>query len=153
MQTDKSTLFFVVRKSYRFPDEVGVRQMEVTQINTIPKRNVIDSFYIQLYTLSFHKSHFNETNFYDFEVKLWLDSDTPYDLKLNGWQLDILQLPRGRGRQNFVYRIIDPRGNELLLKRLADTRSPIEFCYKIAEVITQFQKASMLPSILHHVML
>jgi hypothetical protein len=146
-----NTLFFAVRANRGFPSSFGLRNVHVIDTDVIPSRNDYDMFYIELLKLTSHKSLYNETLFYDFDLRIWLDADTPYDWSLNGWKMEIIQLPRGRGSQKLIYKFVDPSGNELMLNKISDTRNPSEFCRHISDIILQFQKASSLPSLFHHI--
>ena len=151
MTSPNNSLFFAVRANAGFPSSFGQKNVHVLDLDGIPSGNKQDMFYIQLVKLTSHKSHFNDTLFYDFDLRVWLDADTPYDWRMNGWKLEIVQLPRGRGSQKLTYKFFDPLENELLLHKISDTRNPSEFCSDISNIILQFQKASSLTSLFHHV--
>ena len=107
-------------------------------------------YYIEIEILNSHKSHFNDTMFHDVNITLWNDLETLKPLNQNGWELKFLSFPKGLGTDKLIYAFIDPLGQELILNRLTDTRNFNTFCQVIAMIILQFEKASSLKSLNHH---
>ena len=106
-------------------------------------------YYIELTEVARWKSHFNEEYFFDFEIQFWSNSEAPLELTINSWKLDFLELPRKRGA--FIkYKFTDSRNQELILRVHTDTRYPKEFCKSLALIKLQFEKASIYPSLNHH---
>ena len=120
-------------------------------IENFPKvkaENVL--YYIEIEILKSQQSKFNDTMFHDVNITLWNDLETLKPLKQNGWELKFVALPKGLGTDKLVYAFIDPHGQELVLKRHTDTRNFSSFCEVIALIILQFEKASSLTSLNHH---
>jgi hypothetical protein len=146
----ESSLIFGVRTNTGFSYNIPFMDLEIVRMRSVPEYGNIYLFYIELITIATHKSHFNDTLFYDFDLRIWIDADTPYDYQNYGWKLEILKLPRGRGVDSIEYKIIDPMGNELFLKRFSDTRNTSNFCSHVSAIMMQFRKISSLPSIFQH---
>jgi hypothetical protein len=107
-------------------------------------------YYIELKEIARWKSHFNEQYFFDFEIQFWSNSEAPLELTMNSWKLDFLELPRGRGVGVIKYKFTDSKNQELILRVDADTRYPDKFCQSLALIKLQFEKASIYPSLNHH---
>ncbi len=124
------------------------------QIESIPEiKESYHLYYIEIQILQSHKSHFNDTMFHDVNVILWDDANCLKTLQKNGWSLDFLSMPRGRGTDNLKYKITDPLEQELILIKYTDTRNFLEFCKRICFAVNQFDKASSLPNLNHHLLL
>ncbi len=107
-------------------------------------------YFIEIEILTSQKSHFNDTMFHDVNITIWNDLETLRPLNQNGWELKFLSFPSGLGTSKIVYKFIDPHGQELILNRFTDTRNFSSFCQVIALIILQFEKASSLNSLNHH---
>jgi hypothetical protein len=107
-------------------------------------------YYIELTERTSWKSHFNEQLFFDFDIQFWSNSESPLELEVNAWKLDFLELPRGRGQGTIKYKFTDPKQQQLILSVNADTRNPQIFCESLALIKLQFEKASIYPSLKHH---
>ena len=107
-------------------------------------------YYIELTERTSWESHFNEQLFFDFDIQFWSNSEAPLELAVNAWKLDFLELPRGRGAGTIKYKFTDPKKQQLILSVVADTRNPHKFCESLALIKLQFEKASIYPSLNHH---
>ncbi len=110
-------------------------------------------YYIEIEIKDSHKSHFNGTLFHDVHVKILEDADCMWSYQKNGWRLEFLSMPRGRGVDKLKYKIIDPLDQEVMLFKLTDTRNLLEFCNRLCLILNQFNKASSLPNLNHHLFL
>jgi hypothetical protein len=108
-------------------------------------------YYIEILILHSLKSHFNDTIFHDISVKFWQDFDSPMILEKEGWKLNFICFPTGRGVSQIKYKFIDPIGQELVLLKRSDTRQLSNVCLDLAKIILQFEKISSLKSVSHHV--
>jgi hypothetical protein len=146
--------FFSVQLNQGLHSSEENKLFHCVEIESIPEiKPSYNLYYIEIQILQSHKSHFNDTMFHDVNVILWDDADCLKSLQKNGWTLSFISMPRGRGTDKLKYKITDPLEQELILMKYTDTRNFQEFCKRICFAVNQFDKASSLPNLNHHLLL
>lgn len=124
---------------------------KIDSVPEIKPSNIL--YYIEIQIIQSHKSHYNDTMFHDVNINFWDDADCKTQFQKNGWRLEFLSMPHGRGVDKLKYKIIDPLDQEVMLFKLTDTRNLPEFCNQLCYIVNQFNKASSLANLNHHLFL